>query len=179
MSLWEFYVRWLGMETSHKYLFVPSLTLHLQYINVSTRISSLRIPRYMDHYMCLSSSAVIKQQFRSQLGITNIGLYMLLSVISIITLDMPMGMGSSLWVFIYSQRYLIFFYPWCYSDVWDLTWNPFFFFISWQGCNWDCWVLTVPPKAISCFLVTYIGIASPWWKKSLRLFNVLMDIIDV
>jgi hypothetical protein len=78
---------------------ISSVFFHLQYItitNVSPRISSLRILRRMEHYLCRSSSVVIKRRFQWQPDTMNIGPSMLLSATSIIVPDVHMGMGLSL-----------------------------------------------------------------------------------
>ena len=117
----------------------------------------------MEHYLCPSSSAAIKRRFLSQPVTMNIGPSMLLSATSIITSDVHMATDLSLLVFyLYPKVSLFFFY--CLL-LWPAE-TCICFFISRQDSIWDCWVPTVSSKVISCFLVTHIGITSPWWKEA-------------
>ena len=93
-----------------------SFLLYIAYINVSPRISSLRMLRCMEHYLCPLSLAATKQRSPSQLGTVNTGPSMLRLATSIITLDVRMGMGLSLLVFYLYQKVCPFFYSCCYCD---------------------------------------------------------------
>ena len=93
---------------------IRSYYFTLQFINVSTtRISSQRMPRCMEHYLCPSSLVATKQQSPSQLGITSIGLSMLRSATSIITSDVHMGTGLFLLVFYLSPKVSISLFRYC------------------------------------------------------------------
>jgi hypothetical protein len=86
----------------------------LQGINESARISSQRMLRCTEHYLCPSSLAATKQQFQSQLGTMNIGPSMPRLATFTIVSDVRMGMDLSLLVFYLSPKVCPLFHSYCY-----------------------------------------------------------------
>jgi len=146
----------------------------LSCINVSSRISLQRILRRMEHYLCPSSLAATKQQFPLQLGTMNIGPSTLQLATSTITSDVRMETGLSLLVFyLYPKVVSPFFYSCCYCP------RPLTFYHQLTR-------LKLGLLSSDSFGESYsMSPCRLYWKhfalvkRSLRSFDVLMDIIDM